>query len=525
MRTTLTSLSLSLATVALLACSSDTTAPGGNGANPGKGYFPRGVTLASPLAASKKPATANRSRSVFPEWLVRTAHASGTYTSAFAESTKTVAGVLDGTASVADAFDANAFGRKLDLTTCYGPTMAYTDHPDGAPGASGTLPQGDLGLWLENEPSTGDACAAAELNSLFASDAGHAQAVLVALAKMASILSGSLPAAGSTASALAGMNALGLVGVMFTKADLSLDATGKTWSYALEFTAPGSHTIAVTMTHTPGASDDEYTGAYTVAVDGEPPFPNCSTASTVDALSATYTRVSATSLAIASRRGTYCATSLAGLPAAILGSDGLLDPAQKMSGALPSGWGGNFGRFGASFNPESTTLQGDYAYAWQAGPDDGHTRVFNLRINGASADGEAFFGFGDDVASTDGSILGMICNWAGPGGSRAVNGAYAERQFVAFDATTGKWSQPPGGSDMRYAPTNDCVYTNAEHAAGATFWYDRAITGAASGMTSDPTLIVDPTDATYPLDLFDKGASATIADAISARGGKLPPKL
>ena len=489
------------------------------------GIFPQGLTFASPLAVSKRPTTAARVKTFFPEWLVRSAHAAGTYTSAFAESTATISGVLGGTASVTTAFDANAFGRRLQLTACYGPTMRYTDHPDGAPGNSGMLPQGDLGIWSETEGTSGEVCAAAELNSLFAADSEHAQAVLVALAKMANVLSASLPAAGSTASALAGMNALGIPGVTFTQADLALDATGKTWTYALTFRAPGSHTVAVTMRHTPGVDANHYAGGYTVQVDGEPPFPNCTTASTVDALSASYDRTGATTLELVSRRGTYCATSLAGMPSTLLDSDGLLDPSQKLSATLPAGWGAHFGRLGASFNPASATLQGDYAYAWQAGPQDGAARIFNLRINGSTADGEAFFGFGDDVERTDGTIKGMICNWAGPGASRSLNTLVAQRQFVTFDAGAGKWTQPAGGSDIRYAPTNSCTYTNTERASGGVFWYDRDLTTAASGLPAQANLIVDPADATYTLDLFGKGASATIADAIAARGGKLPPEL
>lgn len=516
---------LVLAAFSLVGC---TSAPPSVAATPGAGTsapFPAGLAFASPLAASKNATTARRLKGMFPDWLVPSAHAGGTYTSAFAASTKTLAGILDGTASVGSAFDSNAFGRKLQLTRCYGPTMNYTNHPDGPPASSGMLPQGDLGLWLETEPGTGEACAATELNSLFASDAYHAQAVLVGLAKIANILGAGLPAAGSSASALAGMNALRLPGVTFTTASLALDATGRTWTYTLDFTTAGPHAVAVTMSHTPGASANAYTGQYTVKVDGEPPFPTCTTASTVDALSATYTRTSATSLVLSSRRGTYCATSLAGLPAATFGADGQLAPSQKVSSTAPEGWGGNFGRFGASFNPESATLQGDYAYAWQAGPGDGYTRIFNLRLNSGSADGEAFFGFGDDVATTDGTIKGLICNWAGPGGARSLNTSYAQRQFVAFDAATGRWTQPVGGSDIRYAPTNSCSYTNAQRTAGATFWYDRALTNATSGLPAEPSLIADATDTAYPLDLFGKGASATLAAAILARGGRLPPGL
>jgi hypothetical protein len=59
----------------------------------------------------------------------------------------------------------------------------------------------------------------------------------------------------------------------------------------------------------------------------------------------------------------------------------------------------------------------------------------------ASADGEAFYGYGDDIATTDGTLKGLICNWAGPGGTRRLETSYAQRQFVAFDAARPSSSQ------------------------------------------------------------------------------------
>jgi hypothetical protein len=511
------------AALALAGCS-DSAASAGGSSGGSRAPFPTGIAFASPLAGSRMPQTALRMRSAFPEWLVKTAHAAGTYGTAYAEATKSVAGVLDGSVAVTTAFDANGLTRKVYTTQCYGPKMHYAEHPNGTPGNAGELPSGDLGLWAETEATTGEACAAAELNALLQTDSDHAKAALVALAAMVRAIGGALPAAGTSTSAVAAMNALGIPGVAFSKADLSLDGAGATWTHALEFTAPGARNVTVTLTHTPGADPTRYTGSLRVAVSGEPPFPNCTTPSTVDALTTRYEATGATNVVLTSRRGTYCATSLAALPATLVGADGLLDPAVKWPG-VAAGWGGNFGRFGASFDPTSETMKGDYAYAWQAGPQDGSSRLFNIRINGPTENGEAFFGYGDDIDTTNGTLKGLICNWAGPGGSRVLQANYAQRQFVAFDRASGKWKQPAGGSDIRYAPTNDCTYTNAQRSAGATFWYDRDLTGAASGASTQANLIVDPADATYPLDLFAKGTSATIADAITARGGRLPPRL
>ena len=138
---------------------------------------------------------------------------------------------------------------------------------------------------------------------------------------------------------------------------------------------------------------------------------------------------------------------------------------------------------------------------------------------------------GNNATSTSGGKYAATVGYdqatgvGSPNMTTLLNTLVAQRQFVAFDAGAGKWTQPAGGSDIRYAPTNSCTYTNTERASGGVFWYDRDLTTAASGLPAQANLIVDPADATYTLDLFGKGASATIADAIAARGGKLPPEL
>jgi hypothetical protein len=286
---------------------------------------------------------------------------------------------------------------------------------------------------------------------------------------------------------------------------------------------PAAHSVTVTLAHTTGSSADEFSGLLSLKIDGMPSIGSCSGGST-NAGTLKYAQTSATALTVTQRAGNYCG-NLAAFSASAVAADGQLDPAYTLDGARPQGWANDFSRFGGSYDPTSATLAGSYAYAWQAGPMDDSSRILDVRMNSTSPDGEAYFGFGERIGTTDGSIKGFICNWAGPGNSHAYQ-PYAQRQFIAFNATTGLWAQPAGGSDVRYAPTTSCQYTNAQRTGGATFWYDRDLTGASTGMSTQANLIVDPADTTYPFDLMTTSSGGmthpTITDAIAARGYTLP---
>ncbi len=436
-------------------------------------------------------------------------------------------GIALGSSPVAASFNAGALLMGAGRSPCYGPSMAYTSHPDGTPSA-GQLPGGDLGIWKEVDAS-GNACAAAELNARMDGIAAQADMALIGLAAIVNRIfaSGmSLPSAGTTVDVTAQMNALAL-GATFTVASLSLDGTGTTWSYTLtfSFTVGGmSHNASVTLTHTPGSSPDAFSGLLSFKVDGMPPSGACASATT-NAGTLKYAQTSATALTLTQRASNYCAT-LATFSASAYAADGQIDPAYTYDlAARPQGWANDFSRFGGSYDPTSTSLAGSYAYAWQAGSMDDRSRILDVRINSATPDGEAYFGFGDNIGTTNGSIKGFICNWAGPGNSHTYQ-AYAQRQNLTFNSTTGLWTQPTGGSDVRYAPTNSCQYTNAQRTGGATFWYDRDLTGATTGMSSQANLIVDPTDTTYPFDLMTTTSGGmtypTITEAIAARGYTLP---
>ena len=126
----------------------------------------------------------------------------------------------------------------------------------------------------------------------------------------------------------------------------------------------------------------------------------------------------------------------------------------------------------------------------------------------------------DAPDSGDGVIIaeGLYCNWAAPGSTGSLQ-PYAQRQFVSFNSSTGHFDMPAGGSDVRYAPVNNCQYDGE-----GAFWYDRNLNLTADETADD--LIVMP-GSTNPFDLMaaldsDGDGTATILEAIDGRGYNAP---
>jgi hypothetical protein len=165
------------------------------------------------------------------------------------------------------------------------------------------------------------------------------------------------------------------------------------------------------------------------------------------------------------RYATYCGYDADAL------NDGLVDPAQSYSASNPDGWTDNFNWLTALFDPD--TLTGDFAYAWQAGFGDSHTRVFNIHLDrdGTSRAGTAFFGFGDEIGSSDGSIEGMICNWAGPTNQHLPVVQAVQRQEIEASAALGG-AFVPTVSWIGYAPINGCSYDATSDNVNGDFLID-----------------------------------------------------
>jgi hypothetical protein len=409
--------------------------------------------------------------------------------------------------------------------------VLYQGHPDwvaGNPPKDGTLPSGDVGIWTAVDTATEWACAAAQLDARMDGVALRSNTSLMTLASLINVANSagkSLPAVGATVDLKTEMNVAFSPDVTFTTATISQPVAGSySYSVAFSFThSSGTRNAEIRLSHAPGASKNEYSGLLTYAVTrGGSDLQNCNgkALGTVDVGTLKYTRSSRTAMTLVQREGNYCgvgtATPLA-TSYASFSSDGQLDPLGKWSGT--KGWANNFNRFGAVYDP--TTLKGNYTFGWQAGDLDSNSRVFNIGLNynatTEARDGEAYFGYGDDIASSTGTIKGFICNWAGPGNSHTLKD-YAQRQNISFNDSTGKWrptSEATSSSNITYAPTNSC-----EVASGTTFYYDKN----ASGSTADEVAAAtaSPPNPAVVKDLFGITTYADIPSAIAGRGVVVP---
>jgi hypothetical protein len=412
---------------------------------------------------------------------------------------------------------------------CYGPTMYYQNHPDGSTPTSGQMPSGDLGIWRDTVSADGTtdttACAAAQLNRSVFAASRRVNMGLKALAMLRAISFASTGAALTPGAAPVELKTEmpTMTGVVFNSATLARDSTGDVWTYAIDMTytdsSSKSYTIQFSLQHTrtSGASYP-YSGVLTYKISDTVTAGNCpNTGAGKDVVhvgTLKYNRTTSTHLEVNHRTGQYCG-GLSNLPTNLVNSDGQLNAAAKYNLTSGQGWADNFNRFAAVYDPSDSS--GQYVYAWQAGYGDGNARILGVNLNAGKIDGEAWFGFGDAIDSTDGTIKGMICNWAGPGNSHSYQ-PYAQRQSLKWNSTLSIWEVPTGGADIRYAPTNSCQY-----AGGASFWYDRDLTNdPTTASSSQADLVVDPTNSTYPFDLKGKGTSLTLSDMMAARGYSLP---
>lgn len=254
------------------------------------------------------------------------------------------------------------------------------------------------------------------------------------------------------------------------------------------------------LTHTAAAADprSKYSGVMQWSVTDANQGGNCSSTAVTRLGSLKYVRNSSSDLTYIQRDGTYCNKLATTDIAPNYASDLQLDPA--------TAWSDNFSRFGATFDP--TSLEGFYGYGWQAGKHDNYARIFAVSIDGSAQDGTAWFGFGEDISVSDGSIKGFFCNWAGPGNIKNPMPQYVQRQTIKLNTalTPGKWQAQV--SNIRYAPTNSCTY------AGSGFWYDRDLNQANNESATDISVSGSETDFLYP-----KGAGdATVTDTIKATG-------
>lgn len=420
-----------------------------------------------------------------------------------------------------------------DLTTapgnaeCYGPTVDYANHPDDT-GGSDPLPGGDVGMWIETEASTGEACAAAQLNARMEAVADKATIALKTLASMVCTINNTsglaLPSAGSSVTLTSEMNdmldASSLSPIptvnLATLAAASNDVGTTDYTYSINVTYtlidpedPASTidiVLQTDMTHRPlDSTNSTYRGQFSYYFSSEDNLGNCNrdfgvlNTSTITELgSVTYELALASSLMVDARYTQACGDENTD-PLV----DGVLDPSVKAAtqsmpgGPDINGWAQNFSVMAADFNP--TNNEGDFVFAWQAGVGDGTARTFNVHTEDTDSDsnlnGIAFFGFGDDIEDSDGSIEGIYCNWAGPSGGVgnqiAKRQDLVQRQEMEEDAGTEIFEEV--SSNITYAPTLSCDYDGT-----GTFTYDSDGNGTTdtNAATAINNNLVDPAGAT-----------------------------
>lgn len=404
---------------------------------------------------------------------------------------------------------------------CFGPSLNYTSHPDStsssssssssasssSSSSSGQLPGGDLGIWQETD-GAGSACASVTLNGQMDGVSNMTSTALVALGGLAqqAHAASKMPASGACSDLTTEMNALGVSGLTFSSASLCKAATTKVWTYNLAFSFTGgdakSHDATLVLTHTAGSTPATYSGSLQWSVTKANPGGNCGSATDVTRLgSLSYQRAGSAAMTNVMRSGQYCGKLTAAARAAEYSTDGQLNPAGT--------WADDFSRFGAAYDPSN--LDGYFGYGWQAGRNDSNTRILSVGINGTTQKGEAWYGFGDAISVSDGSIKGFICSWAAPGSTHFLQTSYAQRQAIQYNSTTSKWESTTGGSNIRYAPTNSCTYS------GTGFWYDRDLSQANNESTSDIQVLGTESDF-----LWKPSGSTTVTDAIKARGMVFP---
>ena len=470
--------SAALLIFAIIGCSgSSGSIPAATDDSTSQTAFPTTLAVASPLDWSSGSVARARADGAF----VRAVPATATG-SQYGAVTAAINDILSGTSTSSCTFDPELFFQVVINAGCYGPVVKYENHPDAPTPNNGELPPGDTGIWLEEDPTTGDACAAAELNARMKGIQARSLGALSGLASMVCTINASdgtlnLPdATNPIVDLTSAMPAP--VGVTFNSAVLAYATTtdGEAkYTYSLDFDY-NTHHIVVELAHIPNATTTNlyrgqltYRISSTIAGGSNCPEVSGSTPVTRNG-SLVYNRTAASTMTMEMREAQFC-----GLESNGLDSDKIVDAANEFDpGSAPSGWGDDFNLFRTEFDP--STLLGDYAYFWQAGHGDGNTRVFNLRVyddgNDATEDlaATAFFGYGTDAENADPSIHGFIFNWAGPGNNHNLQ-EYAQKQQLSYNATTGKFDSI--SASIHYAPT-----TTGNYDGHGSFTYDSDADGS-----------------------------------------------
>lgn len=429
------------------------------------------------------------------------------------------------------------FGDAAEANTnasCYGPSVLYEGHPNASGGVSpnGTLPSGDVGIWLADETtgSVTEPCVVAQLSRRVRGTKGQTQQALLMAAMMrraveASAGSLAMPSAGAstdlTTVFASRLSALGVAEANVVSATIGLNAGGTVYTYRLVLTNGGSGSTAkrgeMILRHTKGSSATVYSGVLQVSgftADTDSAF-GCEDEKFSDgkyrAASVTTVKYSRNlaNVAFSTRQARYCGHPASmtaagtddGSEVASFTSGNELDP----SASLPAGptvnrgasrgWRGNFTRYAGDYH--RGTGVGDFLLAWQAGSGDSHSRTLAAKGEMNMATGErtvnGYYAYGSPIDTPSASFvqLGMICNWAGPGNVHTPQLKF-QSQKATRSATAPSFIRV-GSDKITYAPTNSCdspvtmrfdQNANSALEAGEGNSVTNALDGLSSGITT-----------------------------------------
>jgi len=471
---------------------------------------------------------------------------SGSFQSGIAAQSAQIAALLDQTDSspgeTLTALAGNAMGAIDGVSAspdpCFSPILYYANDPEAATyrfAVTGQWSPGDFSIWSPTDSSGTQACSAAEFNYLLSSDQARTQFAL-ALAAETEVLAGeNFPfSAGQSydaTSELAQLLAGGSVSMNVTNATVTYEQGS--YLYITQLTvANGAQGVAgnalctFILIHTPGASPAIYSGIMEYEFDN---------GVTLLAGTTRYQRTSPTHLDISARNTVYPSRSFP-----------QLDENDEIDPNDPN-FIQRFSRFGASFDPTSAMTPGSYQFALQTnasgvsgpGPAKGLTNTIQLLLPGDGT-GRAFLGSGmaainqptvwqvsgtPEAGTAVGTIDHIFC--APQSGVAQLN---AQFQPLQYSAASGQYvPSTTVASQIRFAPTSACTYTDAQWKMGAAggFWYDRTLQFAArASQPATPApipqnVVADPNDANYPLNLFGDGSTQP-QTLISAAGYVFP---
>ncbi|MCC2679177.1 MAG: hypothetical protein K0R29_1753, partial [Pseudobdellovibrio sp.] len=336
------------------------------------------------------------------------------------------------------------FLQNAARANCYGPSVSYSQHEFD--GSSGTWPGGDLGIWTDTDSATGEACVAAQLNAQMKgaiSFIDTAQFIAAGVACVANKNGLSLPSSPSSSldltSSMSGIVMINGSPMTVTAAQILRD-TNDTSGNAVYVTTlsgtVGTKTFDIRIKHISTSSDDSTNkGKISVKV------VDTNSGGSTDGASLEYEKNSSSSGKLLLKKINFNGTT--GDPF-VSGSNYSVDYSKL--------WNNNADYLLASIDPSKFT--GTYAYAWQAGRMDDHSRTFNAILNesGGIVTGTAFFGYGPTMQAGAGSIQGMICAWTGPDQNHTPVSKVQRQDMVL---SSGKFVVS-GTTYTTYDPVADC---------------------------------------------------------------------